>query len=60
MGTHKSNSKAEHLKNVRDNLKEIIIGALEMAKVANIPPFVIAGAPEYSPSDRMIPCINDS
>ena len=58
MGIHQKNSKAEHLKEMRDGLKEIITGALNKAKVANTPPFVIAGAPEYSPSKRMIPCID--
>ena len=58
MGMHKSSSKREHLKIVRDSLKDIIIEVLEKAKVTSIPPFVIAGAPEYSPNDRMIPRID--
>ena len=60
MGIHKKKSKARYLKEMRDDLKEIITGALKKAKVASIPPFLISGYPSDSPSRRMIPCIDDS
>ena len=60
MGIHKKKSKASYLKEMRDDLKGIITGALTKAKVASIPPFLIAGEPDHSPSGRMIPRIDDS
>ena len=63
MGIHKKKSKASYLKEMRDDLKGIITGALTKAKVASIPPFLIAGEPDHSPSGRMIPripCSDDS
>lgn len=58
VGAHKESSNAEYLQRARDDLKEEIVGALQKAKVAHVPPFAIAGLPDYSPTRRMIPHID--
>ena len=59
MGEHKSVSEKDYLRTVRDDLKEEIQKEFEKTK-ATLPPFVLAGAPEFEAEGRMIPNINDA
>lgn len=61
MGQHKDEYDTErsYLKAVRDDLKDIVMDAFKKAKTT-APSFVIAGAPEFIPDKRKIPCVDDS
>ena len=64
MGQHKIkySSEQEYLIAVKQELTEAVMGVFKNAKIESpsLASFVIAGAPEFSPDSRVIPCIDDN
>ena len=59
VGEHKrAESRKEYLRGYRDDLKDEVQKVFKKANIT-IPPFVLAGAPESTPEERMIPSIDD-